>query len=169
MAAASAHQVSLSLNYEKDKSQLALVPTNDPVLSKEPQICKTRYYIQEDGLYNPGDNWQYFVTDSKSILSHDGISGWLADFPKSYNNENGYGPNEHLCVSKGKGVDYGFAAGFGNVTIKEETNHSSNTEQCDYWGTATRNDSLSGKKDGVHYAWGSNKKAGNNPHVFYNY
>ena len=69
MAAASAHQVSLSLNYEKDKSQLALVPTNDPVLSKEPQICKTRYYIQEDGLYNPGDNWQYFMTDSKSFLA----------------------------------------------------------------------------------------------------
>jgi hypothetical protein len=169
VAAESAHQVSISLNYVKSHRLMDVVPTDDPVQSMSIATCFNRWFIKEEGLYNPGGGWQYIKTNSKSLLSHDGVSGWLADFPKSYDNMNSYGANYQLCVSHGKGLDYGAAAGFGNVTIKEETDHSSDTEQCDNWGDATRSDYMSGKKDGLHYAWGSNKKPSKNPQVFYNY
>jgi|HubBroStandDraft_1064217.scaffolds.fasta_scaffold18491_3 hypothetical protein len=50
-----------------------------------------------------------------------------------------------------------------------EDTHSADTEQCDNWGGAIRQDNISGKKDGFHYAWGSNKPVSNSPAVFYNY
>jgi hypothetical protein len=165
----SAHQVSISLKYKKTHRVQDVVPQSDPVQSKSIATCFSRFVIKEDGLYNPGGGWQYIVTDKRSLLSHDGISGWQADFPKSYDYMNGFDAYEHLCDKHGKGLDYGFAASFGNVTIREETNHSADTEQCDYWGHKRRHDDISGKRDGVHYAWGSDKKAGNSPAVFYNY
>jgi hypothetical protein len=146
-----------------------VVPKDDPVQSKSIATCFSLFFIQEGGLYNPGGGWQYIITDKKSLLSHDGIAGWQADFPNSYNYENGYGAYEHLCVSHGKGLDYGAAATIGNVTIREETDHSSATDQCDYWGHKKRHDVLTDETDGIHYAWGSNKKAANSPQVFYNY
>jgi hypothetical protein len=71
----------------------------------------------------------------------------------------------------GHGFTCGFAAGFGNVSIQEETDYSTNAEQCDGWGHATRKDDMTDKKDGLHFAWGSNKKLTDNPgpKIFYNY
>jgi hypothetical protein len=119
----SAHQVLISLNYEKTHKVQDVVPKYNPVQSKSKATCFSRYFIHEAGLYNPGGTWQYIKTGKRSLLSHDGISGWQADYPSSYNYMDAYGPYEHLCVKHGHGIDYGTAATIGNVTIREETDH----------------------------------------------
>jgi hypothetical protein len=79
-------------------------------------------------------------------------------------------PSSFLCVSTGTGYAYGGAATFENVGIHTETDHTRETQQCDTWGSNTRPDDLiTGQKDGLHWAWGSNKGAGDNPKIFYNY
>lgn len=72
-------------------------------------------------------------------------------------------------MTHGTGYTYGWAAAFGGIGIHAETDHSTATSQCDYWGNATRNDQLSNHNDGLHWVWGRNKKPSDNPKIFYNY
>jgi hypothetical protein len=169
----SAHLVAISLRYYKIKRVWAMVPKSNPVYpppkNQKDFVCKRRWFIQQGGLYNPGDMWQYIVTGRKSLLFEDGVSGYLNDYPRSYHNANTYGANEHLCVSHGQGYTYGWAASFGGIGIQADTDHSADTQQCDYWGKAHRFNKILDKTSGEHIAWGSNKPAGKEPKIFYNY
>jgi hypothetical protein len=167
-----ARQVKISLNYNKIKSVWAFVPASDPVYpapkGQTDFVCKTRWFIQQAGLYAP-PAYEYIRWDGPSIASHDGDNGWLNDFPNSYYYSHPYGAHGGICASSGTGFTYGWAVSLGGIGIREETEHSTDTEQCDSWGSATRHDILRDKKDNLHWAWGSNKSVADDPKIFYNY
>ncbi len=163
--AADARHVAISLKYYEVKARWAWVTPSGTV----EKVCKTRWFIQEGGLYNPGNGWAYIRWDGKSILYQDGQNGFNKD-PNSYRYMNKYGSYGFLCTDRGRGQTYGIAATIGGVGIQAETDHSSDTQQCDYWGGGKRTDPITHKKNSHwHYAWGSNEPAGNSPKIFYNW
>jgi len=175
-----AGQVSVAVKYYKIHSIWAWVPSNGPRTydaDADDHLCKSRYFIIHGRPYDPGNGFMYITWPAPgSDASHDmwsqddGTNGFRNDFPRSYHYLAPYGANGFLCVMSGKGYTYGWAASFGNVGIHAETDHSSDTDQCDYWKAGTRKfDAISGKKDGNHWVWGSNAKPRDNPKIFANY
>lgn len=160
----------MSFWYIKERVTTAIINDQDPTLDNDGDefICKRRWFIKQTGLYAP-PTYQYIRWDGPSILNHDGFNGWLID-GTSTKYENPYGKNGHLCADTGHGFNYGWAASIYGIGIHEETDHTTDTRQCDTWLTGTRKDLINdSRKDSLHWAWGASKPARSDPTVFYNY
>jgi hypothetical protein len=66
--AADERHVQVSLKYYEVSAEWAWEYPNGTV----DKVCKQRWFIQEGGIYNPGNGWAYIRWDGKSILYQDG-------------------------------------------------------------------------------------------------
>jgi hypothetical protein len=192
-----AHHISIAIKYSKIKETWYWVPITDKDTDNvNPGIeasgdndnigpCKTRWFIQEQGLYDPSgatapyiqvdcarlSNQQCDPNDNNMWFINDGYLGYQERFPGSKNHRAAYLPgSQGHCDSSGSGYLYKAGATIGNFQIEAETGHKTITTQCIDFGTAgPRKDRINGKNDSIHWLWGSNARIPDNPKIFYSY
>ncbi len=193
------HHVSANLIFYKIKRQGYWVPISDsdtdnvnPAIEGNNELAgdnilcgKPRYFIKEEGLYNPaGSTVPYIRNDCRRLSSGqcdpndntlwsltDGWSGYKNYLPRSKKYRVPYLPgSQDHCDSSGKGYTYHVGATIGNFNIEAETGHKTVTTQCINFGNAwPRWDKISQKSNSTHWLWGSNAKIINGPKLFYTY
>ncbi len=134
--------------------------------------CADHFWVEERGLYNPGNGWQY-IRRGPSVINLDGWHGWKCCGKRKY--WNGYQPGVNHCNDHDQGVTYNKGAtlslGPASVAIETETANSSDSEQCITFSSSLkkRYDQIRKKKTNEHEVWGNNALVTNFPNVFYNY
>lgn len=154
------------------------------------RTCAWWYQWDSTGIYNRGGGLPYSAPGPSvwnlpnAGFKTDGLNAFNAAMSAHRKWVTGHPYTFNKCISTGSGQTYGGAATFGitlpngasaGLTFKVESVHSVQTQQCIESDSQSgqphiyRVNPISGKRDDLHFLWGSNGSVLNNPATFYSY
>jgi hypothetical protein len=165
------HQVIISMKYkEMARIDYPCVPGTYTCYPKV--ICAAHYWVEETGLYNPGNGW-VFIKKGANVHKYDGYLAFEEHAIDAY--WNGFHPGFGYSVTTGHGINYKYGAsvtlGPVSVSIESETDHNTDASQSINMESGRRFNNVRNKRSDLHEVWGSNHKLTHipGPAVFYNY